>query len=176
MQIDHVQPPSEQRSPKRRRVALACGSCRERKVRCDGAKPRCGACQKRGNTAEQCEYLVIADTAKYQTERAYVLHRPHGCTEEITVFNRQQGISNHYVTTLPISRTLLSNHQAHLCPRRNTITTQMKQLPRFSRLSNKQGLYESKIPQSTSTRKPANITSPPQRILYPPLSALWELP
>ncbi|XHG08743.1 hypothetical protein AWENTII_011836 [Aspergillus wentii] len=56
-------------SPKRRRVALACTSCRERKVRCDGTKPVCTACQKRGSTA--CVYQVISSTAKYQSERAY---------------------------------------------------------------------------------------------------------
>ncbi|KAF9892311.1 hypothetical protein FE257_002088 [Aspergillus nanangensis] len=70
--IENVQSPANERSPKRRRVALACACCRERKVRCDGVKPVCGACERRGNTAEQCEYLVIADTAKYQTERAYI--------------------------------------------------------------------------------------------------------
>ncbi|KAL2851127.1 fungal-specific transcription factor domain-containing protein [Aspergillus pseudoustus] len=44
-------------SPKRRRVPLACRNCRERKVRCDGGRP---------------VYLVIAETAKYQTERTYI--------------------------------------------------------------------------------------------------------
>ncbi|KAL4899441.1 hypothetical protein BDW74DRAFT_189049 [Aspergillus multicolor] len=60
------------RSPKRRRVPLACSSCRERKVRCDGARPICSACQRRSNTTEPCEYMVITDTAKFQTERAYI--------------------------------------------------------------------------------------------------------
>lgn len=31
----------------RRRVALACESCRQRKTRCDGIQPTCGICQKR---------------------------------------------------------------------------------------------------------------------------------
>ncbi|KAL2823559.1 fungal-specific transcription factor domain-containing protein [Aspergillus cavernicola] len=59
-------------SPKRRRVALACRNCRERKVRCDAVRPICGTCQRRGKTEEPCEYLVIAETAKFQTERAYI--------------------------------------------------------------------------------------------------------
>ncbi|KAL2866488.1 uncharacterized protein BJX67DRAFT_372467 [Aspergillus lucknowensis] len=72
-----VQTPSNsahpQESPaKRRRVALACQTCRERKIRCDGARPRCGTCQKRGITHQLCKYLVIAGTAKYQSERAYI--------------------------------------------------------------------------------------------------------
>lgn len=32
---------------KRRRVALACEGCRQRKTRCDGVQPTCGICQKR---------------------------------------------------------------------------------------------------------------------------------
>ncbi|KAL4801266.1 fungal-specific transcription factor domain-containing protein [Aspergillus unguis] len=59
-------------SAKRRRVPLACSACRERKVRCDGARPVCGACARRGVAEEPCEYMVIADTAKFQTEREYV--------------------------------------------------------------------------------------------------------
>ncbi|KAL2871215.1 Zn(II)2Cys6 transcription factor domain-containing protein [Aspergillus lucknowensis] len=57
-------------SSKRRRVPLACRSCRERKVRCDGKRPNCSTCQRRGHPEEPCEYMVITETAKYQTERA----------------------------------------------------------------------------------------------------------
>ncbi|PYI10108.1 hypothetical protein BO78DRAFT_232765 [Aspergillus sclerotiicarbonarius CBS 121057] len=64
--------PAHQSSSKRRRVALACKTCRERKVRCDAARPVCGACRKRDVSSEQCEYTVVADTAKYQSERAYI--------------------------------------------------------------------------------------------------------
>ncbi|CAG8929589.1 unnamed protein product [Penicillium salamii] len=64
--------PTQAPSPKRRRVALACQHCRERKVRCDGQRPTCGACLKKGIAGQACEYLVIADTAKYQTEKAYL--------------------------------------------------------------------------------------------------------
>ncbi|KAE8332314.1 fungal-specific transcription factor domain-containing protein [Aspergillus sergii] len=32
---------------KRRRIAVACNECRERKRKCDGVKPVCGACAKR---------------------------------------------------------------------------------------------------------------------------------
>lgn len=37
----------EQRSHKRRRAVLVCDMCRAKKNRCDGARPVCGACQKR---------------------------------------------------------------------------------------------------------------------------------
>ncbi|KAI6041316.1 hypothetical protein EDC04DRAFT_3089265 [Pisolithus marmoratus] len=36
-----------------KRTAKACTSCRRDKIRCDGAKP-CGACVKKGYTADQC--------------------------------------------------------------------------------------------------------------------------
>ncbi|KAL4864279.1 fungal-specific transcription factor domain-containing protein [Aspergillus spectabilis] len=64
--------PENPPSPKRRRVPLACRNCRERKVRCDGRRPICGTCQRRGQSEDHCEYMVIAETAKYQTERAYI--------------------------------------------------------------------------------------------------------
>jgi hypothetical protein len=47
----------EQSQPaaKRRRIGMACESCRARKARCDGAKPRCGNCVQR---LERCLYRV----------------------------------------------------------------------------------------------------------------------
>lgn len=38
---------SGDKKTKRRRVALACEGCRQRKTRCDGVQPTCGICQKR---------------------------------------------------------------------------------------------------------------------------------
>ena len=40
---DAIQPPA-----KRRKVPLACTSCRDRKTRCDGQRPCCSTCKKRG--------------------------------------------------------------------------------------------------------------------------------
>ncbi|KAL7963777.1 fungal-specific transcription factor domain-containing protein [Trichoderma compactum] len=56
---------------KRRRVALACDSCRERKVRCDGARPVCGPCQTR-NRQSLCVYHLLGDNEKEGSERAYI--------------------------------------------------------------------------------------------------------
>lgn len=36
---------------KRRRTPLACDECRDRKRKCDGVKPVCGACRRRSITA-----------------------------------------------------------------------------------------------------------------------------
>lgn len=40
---------------KRLKIALACTDCRDRKVRCDGAQPICGACARR-NASSSCSY------------------------------------------------------------------------------------------------------------------------
>lgn len=57
------------RHGKRRRVALACDNCRERKVRCDGKKPVCGPCGKRDDGLVECGYNVLAHSAKYVSEQ-----------------------------------------------------------------------------------------------------------
>ncbi|ETS80716.1 hypothetical protein PFICI_08245 [Pestalotiopsis fici W106-1] len=62
----------EQQPAKRRRIALACGSCRDRKTRCDGQKPVCGPCTKRGNADSECAYAVLAGSAKRQSEQEYI--------------------------------------------------------------------------------------------------------
>ncbi|KIW10032.1 hypothetical protein PV08_11808 [Exophiala spinifera] len=41
---------------KRRKVEVACDTCRLRKTRCDGARPKCGACLRRKNVADVCVY------------------------------------------------------------------------------------------------------------------------
>ncbi|KAL7783680.1 fungal-specific transcription factor domain-containing protein [Trichoderma afarasin] len=56
---------------RRRRVALACDTCRERKVRCDGAKPVCGTCRAR-NRQSLCVYQLLGDNGKAGSEREYV--------------------------------------------------------------------------------------------------------
>lgn len=45
-------------TPKRRAVAVACDSCRSRKVRCTGEFPTCVACERRGG---ECHYTDIAN-------------------------------------------------------------------------------------------------------------------
>ncbi|KAM0277681.1 hypothetical protein ACHAQH_005624 [Verticillium albo-atrum] len=57
---------------KRKRVALACDLCRERKIRCDGAKPLCKPCDKRGESSTRCTYTVVAGTAKQLSEQEYI--------------------------------------------------------------------------------------------------------
>ncbi|KAL1851241.1 hypothetical protein Plec18170_006566 [Paecilomyces lecythidis] len=40
--------PEPEGNRKRRRTVLACNECREKKRKCDGLKPVCGACERRG--------------------------------------------------------------------------------------------------------------------------------
>ncbi|QGI70418.1 hypothetical protein CEK27_002747 [Fusarium fujikuroi] len=60
------------RPAKRKRVALACDTCRERKIKCDGSKPLCNPCRKRGEPSARCVYTVIAGTAKQLSEQEYI--------------------------------------------------------------------------------------------------------
>ncbi|KAF7552832.1 hypothetical protein G7Z17_g4033 [Cylindrodendrum hubeiense] len=69
---DAPSPDDDSRPAKRKRVALACHSCRERKVRCDGSKPLCGPCEKRGEDPSNCSYTVLASSAKQVSEQEYI--------------------------------------------------------------------------------------------------------
>ncbi|KAI1786833.1 hypothetical protein LXA43DRAFT_1168655 [Ganoderma leucocontextum] len=53
--LDPCQPLTVKGKP-RARVYVACRECRNRKVRCDGAKPVCFNCSKRDPTVEACDY------------------------------------------------------------------------------------------------------------------------
>ncbi|KAF8537535.1 fungal-specific transcription factor domain-containing protein [Trichophaea hybrida] len=44
------------RQVKRRKVATACDECRQRKSKCDGVKPSCGPCERKGRGPGRCTY------------------------------------------------------------------------------------------------------------------------
>lgn len=44
------------RPRKRQKIAQACDDCRARKVRCDGQRPQCGACERRYGGQQRCHY------------------------------------------------------------------------------------------------------------------------
>ncbi|KXJ88644.1 FAD dependent oxidoreductase-domain-containing protein [Microdochium bolleyi] len=48
-------------TPKRIKIRLACQECRDRKIRCDGARPICHSCSRKKLGLERCVYLA-ADT------------------------------------------------------------------------------------------------------------------
>lgn len=55
---------------KRRKVALACETCRTRKSRCDGRKPVCGNCLQRGNRLGSCVYKL--SNARVASNNEYI--------------------------------------------------------------------------------------------------------
>ncbi|CAK5284071.1 unnamed protein product [Mycena citricolor] len=52
------QPPTTQ-GKSRLRVYVACLQCRQRKIRCDGAKPNCFNCSKRATESNECTYDAL---------------------------------------------------------------------------------------------------------------------
>ncbi|KAM0741078.1 hypothetical protein ACQRIT_003935 [Beauveria bassiana] len=54
---------------KRRRIALACTSCRTRKSRCDGRRPTCSTCHQLGF---ECQYDAPDSTANIIIQKDYV--------------------------------------------------------------------------------------------------------
>ncbi|KAL8381864.1 hypothetical protein RB595_005895 [Gaeumannomyces hyphopodioides] len=57
---------------KRRKTRLACQECRDRKVRCDGARPVCGACFRKRLSPEQCIFVDVADQQVSDISPLYV--------------------------------------------------------------------------------------------------------
>ncbi|TFK75127.1 hypothetical protein BDN72DRAFT_892480 [Pluteus cervinus] len=49
----------------------ACGNCRRRKIRCDGAKPQCTPCRRNSRSTEECEYKD-AGLSRVQTLEANI--------------------------------------------------------------------------------------------------------
>lgn len=48
--------PNKSRPTKRQKVSLACQECRDRKIKCDGARPTCGPCVKKKKPEGTCVY------------------------------------------------------------------------------------------------------------------------
>ncbi|GAT23331.1 fungal specific transcription factor [Aspergillus luchuensis] len=59
--------------PMRRKVALACDPCREKKIRCDGGKPICGSCDRKSYGIAQCSYSMDNPRTASQDEYIRVL-------------------------------------------------------------------------------------------------------
>ncbi|KAJ5151079.1 uncharacterized protein N7482_010331 [Penicillium canariense] len=74
-------------TPRRRKIALACEACREKKVRCDGGKPICGPCARRSYTIDKCVYKI--ENARSASNDAYlrILHDRIRELEETCVQN-----------------------------------------------------------------------------------------
>ncbi|GJJ15539.1 hypothetical protein Clacol_009817 [Clathrus columnatus] len=44
---------------RKRKITMACNFCRSRKLKCDGVKPACAQCIKRGNTCDYQQHAVV---------------------------------------------------------------------------------------------------------------------
>ncbi|KAH7010548.1 fungal-specific transcription factor domain-containing protein [Ilyonectria destructans] len=55
---------------RKQKTSLACEPCRVRKSRCDGAKPICSSCQRRGLVLEQCVFSL--GNARTASNDAYI--------------------------------------------------------------------------------------------------------
>ncbi|KAH8705909.1 putative C6 transcription factor [Talaromyces proteolyticus] len=51
VRLEHGEP-----ATKRRKTRLACDECRNKKIKCDGVRPLCGACTKKGWSEQKCVY------------------------------------------------------------------------------------------------------------------------
>ncbi|KAL1963182.1 hypothetical protein VTN77DRAFT_8615 [Rasamsonia byssochlamydoides] len=69
---------------KRRRVALACGTCRNRKSRCDGSRPKCSMCRELGC---DCVYQQVGSSPNLTVGKDYVAQLEHRI-EQIEEFIR----------------------------------------------------------------------------------------
>ncbi|RGP77236.1 hypothetical protein FLONG3_4751 [Fusarium longipes] len=87
---DTISVSASTRPTKRKRVALACDNCRERKIKCDGSKPVCSPCSKRGEPTARCMYTVIAGTAKQLSEQEYILSLQKQVTDMQDVIDQLQ--------------------------------------------------------------------------------------
>jgi hypothetical protein len=41
---------------KRFKIALACNECHDKKTKCDGKRPMCSRCQRKGRQLDECVY------------------------------------------------------------------------------------------------------------------------
>ncbi|KAL4801253.1 fungal-specific transcription factor domain-containing protein [Aspergillus unguis] len=67
--------PPKSRAKTRPKVALACDSCREKKIRCDGTKPICGPCMRRSYRNDQCVYNTENSRSSSRDEYVHALHQ-----------------------------------------------------------------------------------------------------
>ncbi|GIJ89473.1 hypothetical protein Asppvi_008415 [Aspergillus pseudoviridinutans] len=52
---------------RRYKAALACATCRRRKVKCDGLRPVCGRCQRKTELQETCSYVAASARRRSST-------------------------------------------------------------------------------------------------------------
>ncbi|KAL5363162.1 fungal-specific transcription factor domain-containing protein [Aspergillus floccosus] len=94
-------PPKAPGNPKNRskirsKVSLACDSCRDKKIRCDGIKPICGPCVRRSYRNDQCVYNTENSRSTSRDEYVNSLHQRIRELEDVCL---NAGASNPNATT-----------------------------------------------------------------------------
>ncbi|KAK2017434.1 fungal-specific transcription factor domain-containing protein [Colletotrichum eremochloae] len=87
--MEHSNPgPTNASTRKRKRIPIACSSCRVRKSRCDGARPQCSTCVEQGI---DCVYAASSGASNALVPKHYleqVEHRLADVEEEISRLKR----------------------------------------------------------------------------------------
>ncbi|KAH6661800.1 fungal-specific transcription factor domain-containing protein [Plectosphaerella plurivora] len=87
-------------APKRRRVAQACTPCRQRKSRCNGARPVCSACAE---LQHQCSYVNPEETPQVSIGRDYLKTLEHRLSLLEANVPRPGQQSSHGTSTSPVA-------------------------------------------------------------------------
>ncbi|KAJ0163186.1 Baeyer-Villiger monooxygenase, partial [Colletotrichum tanaceti] len=106
-------PPDLQERQRRRKIALACEPCRERKARCDGGKPICSTCQRRSLDLEHCVYKTgNARTAYTKTLHERIRKLEQACASHGIDVNTLEATEQYSRTPLILERRSSSVHDS----------------------------------------------------------------
>ncbi|EKG16455.1 hypothetical protein MPH_06231 [Macrophomina phaseolina MS6] len=92
------------RPKKKRRPALSCVTCRDRKLKCDKERPRCGRCVHTGPD-QPCVYIENQGRAGYQAEA-----RPHDYMHSAAARSVRQIHHNPQTARSPFDATTTASH------------------------------------------------------------------
>ncbi|KAJ3498328.1 hypothetical protein NLG97_g1208 [Lecanicillium saksenae] len=97
---------------KRRRIALACNSCRTRKSRCDGRRPTCSTCQQLGF---ECQYDAPDSTTNIIVRKDYVSDLEQRLKKVEHLLQRHDDLlTGHLSTCAPVEETYAHLHKVSL--------------------------------------------------------------
>lgn len=119
---------ADPRQPKRRKTLLACEFCRNKKTKCDGQRPVCGPCAKKGWRPDQCLWKFVdgtEDTISHALvqnleRRIQELERAHSLTQSTirTWDSELSSSASTHATSLPLP----ANSPSQAGPSPSTIT------------------------------------------------------
>ncbi|KAH9213532.1 hypothetical protein DL95DRAFT_302243 [Leptodontidium sp. 2 PMI_412] len=90
-------------SRKRQKISLACEECHTRKVRCDGLRPQCSACNRRARSKQPCTYL--SEPSRISGNKRYVPTKHYQSTTQYQFSFIYTEQFSHFTIAWPIWRT-----------------------------------------------------------------------